>query len=86
MTDEELAGAKVKELFDIIKETPWNKRIEVSWEDLAQMRLDAMKDGQKWENVVRLAILNYLQKNHFDIDPALPKEVIEFLRPLKLVI
>lgn len=78
-----LAQAKVKELFDLIKSTSAINRISLSWEKLSVIRLEVMKSAETWQGAVKIAILNFLQKISPDEDPALPKEVIDFLNETK---
>jgi hypothetical protein len=80
--DIKLADAKIKELFDSIKSTTYDKRIEISWDELSKIRLESMKE-ETWENIVRIALLNFLMKTCSDITPAFPQAVIDFLRSAK---
>lgn len=81
-SDLEKAEVKVKELFDIIQKTTYENRKEISWDELTKIRLQTMKNGETWQNAVRIAILNFVQKYSPNENPALPKEVIDFLRPV----
>ena len=80
--DTQLASAKVKWIFDLIKNTPIDKRVEMKWSDLTQLRLDIMKGDETWENAVRLVLINFLQKNIPDEEPVLPQPVIDFMKPI----
>jgi hypothetical protein len=73
------AEATIKQLFDAIKDTPQIARLEISWDELTQIRLDALKE-ENWVNAVKIALLNYLQKWTPKFNPALPSIVIDFLR------
>lgn len=53
----------------------------VSWDELSEYRLEALKN-ETWENAARLAILNYLQKEIPNQQPYLPKEMVDFLKPI----
>jgi len=77
-SDEKRAIKKLTELFLKIAEPKQAKHI--SWDRLSEYRLEALKE-ETWENGVRIAILNYLQKEIPKQPPYLPTEVITFLEP-----
>lgn len=77
-SEEKRATKKLKEL--LLKVADPKQGEHIGWSRLTEFRLQALKE-ETWENAVRLALLNYLQKEIPDVSPYLPKEVIHFLKP-----
>ncbi len=79
MSNQSLANDKAKELMTLIHTTPLNEKEVISWDELNALRVKILQGKKSWQNAVRIAILNFVQKWCSDEDPALPKEVITFL-------
>lgn len=73
------ATAKVRELMDLIKATPPELKIAVTWYELEQLRIRLLSAPQTWQTGVRIAIVRYLFLFLRGEPIALPKDVLTFL-------
>ena len=80
MFDKEKAEAKLRELFQLMLDTPPEKKKEVSWELLNEWRLQALK-ARRDDSAVKRILLNHMMKESKDLNPFLPQEIIDFIKP-----
>ena len=79
MSNQSLANEKIAELITSLSTVTNRDKIEIDWEKLSELRLVLMKGKKTWENAVRIAFLNFMQKQCPDENPKLSKDVIDFL-------